>query len=102
YKPPPNEIDGVFPGRSAIVDSDGAVLESMDDKEGVGVAEVTLDPARKTRLTRVCSGVGIADLRVGGQAGAAAVADEYARAQEVYERDAARKAKARAMAANAD
>ena len=29
YKPPPNEINGVFPGRSAIIDSDGTVLQSM-------------------------------------------------------------------------
>ena len=40
YKPPPNEINGVFPGRSAIVDSDGAVLQSMDDKEGIGIANI--------------------------------------------------------------
>src|SRR5262245_23306941 len=43
YKPPPNEINGVFPGRSAIVDSDGTVLQSMDEKEGVGIVDITLD-----------------------------------------------------------
>jgi predicted amidohydrolase len=47
YKAPPNEINGFFPGLSAIVDSDGAVLQSMDDKEGIGIADVTLDPSRK-------------------------------------------------------
>jgi hypothetical protein len=35
YKPPPNEINGVFPGRSAIVDSDGSVRQSMDDAEAL-------------------------------------------------------------------
>src|SRR5215472_1944650 len=29
YKPPPNEINGFFPGLSAIVDSDGTVRQSM-------------------------------------------------------------------------
>jgi hypothetical protein len=38
--------------------------------------------------------VGIADLAVGGSAGAAAVADEYARAQKSYEGNLVRKAKA--------
>ena len=94
YKPPPNEINGVFPGRSAIVDADGTVLKSMDDKEGIGIADITLDAARKTRADRVCTGVGIADLAVGGSAGAAAVADEYARAQKSYEGNLVRKAKA--------
>src|SRR6516164_3170180 len=39
YKPPPNEINGFFPGLSAIVDSDGTVRQSMDDKEGIGITE---------------------------------------------------------------
>jgi N-carbamoylputrescine amidase len=30
YKPPPDEINGVFPGQSVIVDSNGSVLESME------------------------------------------------------------------------
>jgi N-carbamoylputrescine amidase len=94
YKPPPNEINGVFPGRSAIVDSDGTVLQSMDDKEGIGIANITLDSARKTRAEQVCTGVGIAELRIGGPEGAAAVADEYARAHKSYESNPARKAKA--------
>ena len=64
YKPPPNEINGVFPGRSAIVDSDGTVLQSMDDKEGIGIASITLDPGKKTRADQVCTGVGIAELAV--------------------------------------
>ena len=94
YKPPPNEINGVFPGRSAIVDSDQTVLQSMDDKEGVGIANITLDPSRKTRADEVCTGVGIAELAVGGPEGARAVAEEYARAQKSYESNPVRKAKA--------
>jgi N-carbamoylputrescine amidase len=94
YKPPPNEINGIFPGRSAIVDSDGIVLQSMDDKEGIGIANITLDSGRKTRANQVCTGVGIAELAVGGPEGAAAVADEYARAQKSYDSNSLRKAKA--------
>jgi predicted amidohydrolase len=94
YKPPPNEINGVFPGRSAIVDSDGTVLQSMDDKEGIGIANIIIDPSRKTHADEVCTGVGIAELAVGGSAGAAAVADEYARAQTSYDSNPVRKAKA--------
>jgi len=94
YKPPPNEIKGVFPGHSAIVDSDGTVLQSMDDNEGIGIANITLDPARKTGADQVCAGVGIAELAVGGPAGAAAVADEYARARKSYDSNPIRKAKA--------
>jgi hypothetical protein len=94
YKPPPNEINGVFPGRSVIVDSDGNVLQSMDDKEGIGIADITLDAATKAHADQVCTGVGIAELAVGGSAGAAAVADEYARAQKSYEGNPIRKAKA--------
>jgi N-carbamoylputrescine amidase len=97
YKPPPNEINGVFPGRSAIVESDGTVLQSMNDKEGIGVADITLDPARKTHSAQVCTGVGIAELAVGGSAGAAAVADEYARARKSYDSNTARKTKALAI-----
>jgi len=94
YKPAPNEINGYFPGRSAIVDSDGTVLQSMDDKEGIGIADITLDPSRKTHADQVCTGVGIAELAVGGTAGAAAVADEYARAQKSYDSNTPRKKKA--------
>jgi N-carbamoylputrescine amidase len=97
YKPPPNEIKGRFPGLSAIVDSDGSVLQSMDDKEGIGIADITLDPRRKTGVSQVCSGIGIAELSVGGSAGAAAVADEYSRAQKSYEADPVRKVKALAI-----
>ena len=93
YKAPPNEINGVFPGRSAVVDSDGTVLQSMDDKEGIGIADITLDPSRKTRADQVCAGVGIAELAVGGSAGAAAVAEEYARAQKSYDSNPLCKAK---------
>jgi N-carbamoylputrescine amidase len=94
YKPPPNEINGVFPGRSAIVDSDGTTLQSMDDKEGIRIATITLDPGRKTQAAQVCTGVGIAELTIGGPDGAASVADEFARAQKSYDDNPLRKAKA--------
>lgn len=97
YKPPPDEINGVFPGRSAIVDSDGTVLVSMDDKEGLAFANITIDEGRKTHADSVCTGVGIAELAVGGSAGAAAVADEYARAKKSYDSNPVRKAKARSI-----
>jgi hypothetical protein len=97
YKPPPNEINGVFPGLSTIVDSDGTVLTSMNDREGVGVATIALNPARKTRQSAVCTGVGIAELAVGGAEGAAAVADEYERARKSYDSNPVRKAKALAI-----
>lgn len=100
YKPPPNEINGFFPGQSAIVDSDGTTLQSMDDKEGIGIADITLDPARKTRATEVCSGVGIAELAVGGAEGAAAVADEFTRAKKAYDSNPVRKAKALSISKN--
>src|SRR5262249_10637682 len=85
YKPPPNEIDGVYPGLSAIVDSDGTVLQSMDGQEGIGIATISLDPRRKTNAASVCSGVGIAELAVGGAQGAAAVEAEYERARKSYD-----------------
>src|SRR5262249_11114688 len=97
YKAPPNEIRGRYPGLSAIVDSDGTVLESMDDNEGVGIADVHLDPRRKTGAERVCTGIGIAELTIGGPSGAALVADEYERARKAYEANAARKMKARSI-----
>jgi N-carbamoylputrescine amidase len=97
YKPAPNEINGVFPGRSAIVDSDGSVLQSMDNKEGIGIANITLNQERKTQAPRVCTGVGIAELAVGGSGGVASVADEYGRAQKSYESNPVRKAKALSM-----
>jgi N-carbamoylputrescine amidase len=97
YKPPPNEIKGFFPGLSAIVDSDGTVRQSMDDKEGIGIADVTLDPRRKTGAKEVCTGIGIAELTVGGSAGAAEVAKAEADARKSYENNPLRKAKALAI-----
>src|SRR5215813_8973936 len=99
YKPPPNEINGVFPGRSAIVDSDGTVLESMDDKEGIGIADIHLDQLKKTHADQVCTGLGIPELAVGGSSGAAAVGDEYSRAQKSYANNGLRKAKALSISA---
>jgi hypothetical protein len=101
YKPPPNEINGFFPGQSAIVDSDGSVRQSMDDKEGVAIADVTLDPSRKTRASQVCTGIGIAALTVGGSAGAADVAKAEAEARKSYENNPVRKAKALAISSGA-
>lgn len=97
YKPPPNEIKGFFPGRSAIVDSDGTVLQSMDGIEGIGIADITLDPSRKTRANSICTGVGIAELTVGGSAGAAEVARAEAEARKSYENNPLRRAKALAI-----
>jgi hypothetical protein len=96
-KPPPQEIDGVFRGESAIVDADAAVLQSMDDKEGIGIATITLDAGKKTHAPQVCTGIGIAELAVGGAQGAKSVADEYERARKSYENNLVRKAKARTI-----
>jgi predicted amidohydrolase len=103
YKPPPNEINGFFPGLSAIVDSDGTVRQSMDDKEGIGIADVTLDPSRKktaTSDTPVCTGVGIAELTIGGAAGREEVAKSQASGKESYDSNPIRKAKALAISGN--
>jgi hypothetical protein len=70
----------------------------MDDKEGIGIANITLDPARMTHADQICTGVGIAELAVGGAAGAASVADEYARAKKSYDSNPVRKAKALSIA----
>jgi N-carbamoylputrescine amidase len=94
YKPPPNEIKGFFPGVSAIVDSDGTVRQSMDDREGIGIADVSLDPHRKTGAS-VCTGFGgIAELTVGGAAGAEQVKSMQSLGQESYQNNPLRKAKA--------
>jgi len=97
YKPPPNEIKGLFPGLSAIVDSDGSVRQSMGGMEGVGIADITLDPRRKTVKRTVCTGIGIAELTVGGPAGAAAVENAAAVARKSYENNFLRKVKALAI-----
>ena len=97
--PPPNASNAFFPGLSAIVDSDGTVKSSMDDKEGLAVADVNLDPARKRSPDDppVCTGVGIADLTIGGYAGKEQVAKSQALGKESYESNPARKAKALAI-----
>jgi N-carbamoylputrescine amidase len=99
YKPPPNEIKGFFPGLSAIVDSDGKVLQSMDDKEGIGIADVTLDPGRKRGAATgaVCTGGGIAELTIGGSAGSGEVAKSQDLGRQSYEANPFRKAKAQAI-----
>jgi len=97
--PPPHDMDAFFPGLSAIVDSDGTVRSSMDDKEGVAVADVVLDPARKKSPDDppVCTGGGISDLTIGGAAGAKEVARSQASGKESYDSNPARKAKALAI-----
>jgi len=97
--PPPNEMNAFFPGRSAIVDSDGTVKRLMDDKEGIAVADVLLDPARKRSPEDppVCTGGGISDLTIGGAAGAKEVARSQASGKESYDSNPIRKAKALAI-----
>lgn len=97
--PPPHESNAFFPGRSAIVDSDGTVKSLMDDKEGIAVADVVLDPSRKRSPDDppVCTGAGIADLTIGGAAGAKEVADLQASGKESYDSNPIRKAKALAI-----
>jgi len=97
--PSPHEINAFLPGRSAIVDSDGTVKSLMDDKEGIAVADVVLDPSRKRSPhdPPVCTGVGISDLTIGGAAGAKEVADSQASGKESYDSNPIRKAKALAI-----
>jgi N-carbamoylputrescine amidase len=38
-----------FPGLSSVVDSDGRVADQIDAREGIAIADVALDPARKRR-----------------------------------------------------
>ena len=47
----------------------------------------------------VCTGIGIAELAIGGPSGSASVADEYDRARRAYAANEVRKAKARAISA---
>jgi N-carbamoylputrescine amidase len=100
-KPPPNETKSFYPGLSAIVDSDGTVRQSMDNREGIGIADVTLDPSRKKRASDppVCTGVGIADLTIGGEAGKQEVMKSQVSGKESYDSNASRKAKALAISA---
>jgi N-carbamoylputrescine amidase len=50
------EQDSSFPGESAVVDSDGRVLERLGRDEGIAVATVSLDPSRKTGTCPTCHG----------------------------------------------
>jgi hypothetical protein len=63
----------------------------------VGIADVRLDPGKKTSAERVCTGIGIAELTIGGPSGVASVMDEYERARKAYEGNGVRKMKARAV-----
>lgn len=98
-KPPPYPIKSFYPGLSAIVDSDGTVRQSMDSNEGIGIADVTLDPSRKKSANdpAVCSGVGISDLTIGGEAGKQEVMKSQASGEESYNSNPVRKAKALAI-----
>lgn len=44
------ELNSSFPGFSTIVDSDGSVKAKLGEEEGVIVADVQLDPGRKTKV----------------------------------------------------
>jgi hypothetical protein len=70
----------------------------MDDREGIGSAAVHLDPARKARATAVCSGIGIAELTIGGAQGAASVARAQALGAASYAENPQRRRKALEMA----
>ena len=71
----------------------------MDDKEGIAIADVVLDPARKRSPDDppVCTGVGISELTIGGAAGAKEVARSQASGKESYDSNPTRKAKALAI-----
>ena len=45
-----------FPGLSTIADSDGSVKAQLGDEEKIIIADVTLDPSRKTNKVAPCSG----------------------------------------------
>lgn len=45
-----------FPGYTCIVDGDGSMRGSLDDREGVIVEDVTLDPGRRTGEVPPCRG----------------------------------------------
>jgi len=98
-RPPPNEIKSFYPGLSAIVDSDGTVKQSMDSQEDIGIADVTLDPSRKKSASDppVCTGAGIADLTIGGEAGKQEVMKAQASGKESYDSNPLRKTKALAI-----
>jgi N-carbamoylputrescine amidase len=48
---PRRTVPMAFPGMSMIADSDARVVAQLGSGEGVAIAEVTLDPARKRRPT---------------------------------------------------
>jgi len=41
--------DSIFPGFSQIIDSDGIVKKKLDNKEGIIVADIVLNPSRKIK-----------------------------------------------------
>ena len=99
--PPPDEVVGFFPGLSTIIDSDSSVLTSMNGSEGIGMADVTLDPSRKIDAGPVCTGVGIAELSIGGAVGVASVMRAQELGQQFYSSSQLRRSKARAISGGA-
>jgi N-carbamoylputrescine amidase len=95
--PPPAQTHGFFPGLSAIVDSNAAVLVSMGGEADIGVADITLDPGRKAPPEDVCSGFGIAELAIGGAAGVASVARTQMSGAQAYASNPQRPIRARAI-----
>ena len=95
--PPPDEVRGYFPGLSTIIDSDARMLQSLGDSEAMGLADITLDPTRKINMGPVCSGVGIAELSIGGPAGVASVMRAQELGRGFYNSSELRRAKARAI-----
>ena len=98
---PPGETVGVFPGLSAIIDSDTRVLDEMGGAEGIGLADVVLDPGHKTSAASVCTGAGIAELAIGGAEGVAAVAQVQAQGAKFYAASDLRRRKALAISRRA-
>jgi hypothetical protein len=56
-----------------------------------GIRRREIAAGGKTRAREVCTGIGIAELTIGGQPGAAAVADAYAQAEKSYALNPGRK-----------
>jgi len=48
--------DSHFPGESTIADPDGKVLARLGSEEGIAIADVRLDPARKSKVPPACRG----------------------------------------------
>lgn len=60
------EMRGRFPGRSAITDASGIVVQELGGEAGFAVAEVSLDPAQRRVPSFACTGPFVNDLTLGG------------------------------------